>query len=176
MLKTFIVSALCSVVLFVWGFISWALLPWHNAVAKKFINEAEASQFLKQQAHGPGIYYLPYSAEDHKSGQTSAFINLIPDGFDMNMGKLMGQALLGQFICAWLVCSLLKCTSGLSYSKRVGFVALVGALIGFASHFPYWNWFGFPTEYVAIMVADYFIAWLLAGIFMAAFVGRAQNP
>ncbi len=175
MIRTVLVSICCGVVLFVWGFVSWTVLPWHNAAAKKFINEEVVGEFLKKEAHTSGIYYLPFDGRDHKPGQASAFLNIIPNGFDMDLGRLMVQALIGQFLCAVMVCLLLQCTQGLTYKRRVGFVALVGIVIGFASHFPYWNWFGFPSEYVAVMVVDFFIAWLLAGIIMAAFIGRAQT-
>jgi hypothetical protein len=49
----------------------------------------------------------------------------------------------------------------------VSIIALIGALIGFASHFPYWNWFGFSTCYVVVMIADHFVAWLLVGLVIA---------
>jgi hypothetical protein len=83
---------------------------------------------------------------------------------------LMGIGLLGQFVGALLVLLLLAQTAGLDYWRRVGFVALVGVTIGFVSHFPYWNWFGFSGAYILTTMADILIGWVLAGLVMAKFV------
>ena len=45
--KNLLLSVLAGVVLFVWGFISWAVLPWHNMVANKFTSKAAVTQALK---------------------------------------------------------------------------------------------------------------------------------
>lgn len=152
--------------LFIWGFISWAVMPWYNAVA----NEAAVAQVLKTSAAKAGVYYLSFAEEDHKPGEAAVFVNVLPNGFDMNMGKLMATALVGQFIAVLLVLLLLRQTCGLSYCQRVGFVALAGLAIGFISHFPYWNWFGFSSGYVAVIVVDTLIGWVLAGLVMAKFI------
>ena len=175
-MKNYVLAVVfAGIVLFVWGFISWAVLPWHNAVANKFNNEAVVAEVLKANAVKAGIYYLPFAEEDHRPGETAAFVNVLPDGFDMNMGKLMGFALAGQFIAALLVVLLLNQTSGLDYCRRAGFVALVGLAIGFISHFPYWNWFGFSTGYVLVIIADTLIGWILAGLVIGKFIiGKAS--
>ena len=161
---------LSAVVLFVWGFISWAILPWHNAVANKFADESAVSAVLKENASSAGVYYLPFAQEDLKPGALFAFVNVVPDGVDMNMGEMMGLGLLGQAVSAALVLLLLCRTSNLDYQGRVRFVALAGVAIGFVSHFPYWNWFGFSTSYTLVIILDSLIAWLLAGLVMARFV------
>ncbi len=161
---------LSAVVLFAWGFISWTILPWHNAVANKFTDESAVSSVLKENAPSAGMYYLPFEQEDLKPGVLFALANVLPDGVDMNMGEMMGVGLLGQAVSALLVILLLCRTSNLDYWGRVRFVALAGVAIGFVSHFPYWNWFGFSTAYTAVIVVDSLIAWLLAGLVMARFV------
>ena len=170
MKKDLLAALLCALVLLVWGFVSWTLLPWHNTVANKFDSEATVAEVLKQNAPRAGIYYLPFAQEDHKPGETAAFVNVLPDGLDMSMGGMMGRAVVGQFVAALLVLLLLRNTSNLGYWERIGFVALVGVVIGFASHFPYWNWFGFSTDYVLVTIVDSAIAWTLAGLVMARFV------
>jgi hypothetical protein len=169
MKKPLLVAGLGGVVLFFWGFISWAVLPWHDRVANKFSDEATVSQALKANAPVQGIYYLPFAEEDHKAGEVAAFVNVLPQGFDMNMGKLMGIALIMQILSASLVFWLLRQTRGLSYLGKLGFVAVVGLTIGFVSHGPYWNWFGFPASYTIVMILDSMIGWTLAGLVLAKF-------
>ncbi len=172
--KTLLLSVAAGVVLFVWGFISWALLPWHNMVAHKFTDETTVSQVLKTNAPQQGVYYLPFAEEDHKPGETAAFVNVLPQGFDMNMGKLMGIGLVTQIISAFLVLCLLGMTGNPNYWGKVGFFALTGLVIGFVSHAPYWNWFGFSASYVGVVILDGVIAWTLAGLAVAKFAqGKA---
>ena len=167
MKKNILAVFLAGCVLFLWGFVSWVILPWHNWVSHKFSDERAVSQVLKQNATTAGVYYLPYAEEDHKPGEAAAFVNVLPNGFDMNMGKLMGTALLGQILSAFLVFLLLRQVSHLSYWNKVWFVARVGLAIGFISHFPYWNWFGFPGPYILVTILDVLIAWVLAGLVLA---------
>ncbi len=161
---------LSAVVLFVWGFVSWTILPWHNMVANKLADESAVSAVLKENAPSAGVYYLPFAQEDLKPGALFAFANVLPDGADTNMGKIMGLGMLGQMVSALLVLLLLVNTSNLGYWERVRFVALAGVAIGFVSHFPYWNWFGFSTSYTLVIILDSLVAWLLAGLVMAKYV------
>lgn len=172
--KNLLLSVAAGTVLFVWGFISWAVLPWHNMVANKFTNETSVAQALKENAPQQGVYYLPFSEKDHGPNRVGAFVNVLPQGTEMNMGKQMATALITQIIGAFLVLMLLSQASGLTYWGKVGFVALVGLVIGFVSHAPYWNWFGFPAPYILVTILDTAIGWTLAGLAVARFApGRS---
>lgn len=164
-----LLSLAAGVVLFVWGFISWALLPWHMAVANKFTDEAAVSQALKANAPRAGVYFLPFSEADHGPNQAGAFANVLPQGTEMNMGKQMSIGLITQIVSAFLVLGLASMTSGLTYWGKVGFISLTGLTIGFVSHAPYWNWFGFPAPYIGVMIFDTLIGWTLAGLAVAKF-------
>lgn len=175
MKRNILAVVLCGLILFIWGFISWAILPWHDMVANQFTDESAVSQVLKENAPAAGIYYLPFSEENHNPGEAAGFMNILPDGFDMDMGRLMATAMLGQLAAALLMLVLLNHTSGLNYLQRVTFVALVGLTIGFVSHFPYWNWFGFSSAYVLVIILDSLLAWCLAGLVMARFITGKQS-
>ena len=170
MKKNLLLSVAAGVVLFVWGFISWVALPWHIMVANKFTDEAAVSQVLKANSPRQGVYYLPFSEKDHGPDKVGAFANVLPQGTDMNMGKQMATGLVTQIIGAFLVLMLLSQTAGLNYWGKVGFIALAGLTIGFVSHAPYWNWFGFPAPYVGVTILDMTIGWILAGLAVAKFV------
>ncbi len=148
------------------------VLPWHQMVANQFINESEVAETIRANAPKPGIYYLPFSHKDHKAGETAAFVNALPQGDTPAMTTQLLTQFVGDLVSVLIVIYLLSQTAGLSYWGRVGFVALVGAAIGFISHFPYWNWFGFPISYVTVIIIDSFIAWFLAGLIIARLVAR----
>lgn len=174
MAKTLIAAVLAGIVLFFWGFLSWAVIPWHDAVIHKLSDEAAVSQVLQDNADKRGIYYFPHAEEDNKPGIPMAFISFQPEGPSGGMGAMMGKAIIGQILSALLIALLLLRTEGLTYWQRVGFVTLSGLAVGFISHFPYWNWFGFSTGYVAINIADFVIAYFLAGLVLARFItGRS---
>jgi len=173
--KNLLLSVVAGIVLFVWGFISWAVLPWHNMVANQFTNEASVAQVLKENSPQPGVYFLPFSEKDHGPNQVGAFANVLPQGTDMNMGKQMAIALVTQIVGAFLVLMLLARTGGLNFWGKVGFVMLVGLIIGFVSHALYWNWFGFPAPYVLVTILDTTIGWALAGLAVARFAASDQT-
>lgn len=169
MQNNLLLSLLAGAVLFAWGFISWAILPWHNMVANKFTNEAAVTQALKENSPQQGVYFLPFSEKDHGPNQLGAFVNVLPQGTDMNIGKQMLTGFITQIIGAFLVLMLLNQSRALTYGQKVGFVALVGLIIGFVSHAPYWNWFGFPVPYILVTILDTLIGWTLAGLAIAKF-------
>ena len=169
MKKILLLSLLGGLVMFIWGFISWAILPWHMTTAKKFSDEAAVSQVLKENAPQKGVYFLPFSEEDHGPEQVGAFANVLPGGTDMNMSVMMLTGLVTSCVSAFLGLCLLSMTGGLSYWGKVGFFALLGLAIGFVSHAPYWNWFSFSTAYINVIILDILITWILAGLAVARF-------
>jgi hypothetical protein len=44
---------------FIWGFISWAILPWHEKTFNQFKDEKKVYEALKDNAPVSGIYILP---------------------------------------------------------------------------------------------------------------------
>jgi len=111
MRKNIVAVVLGGVVLFAWGFVSWAILPWHSMVANKFNDESAVREVLKQNASSAGIYFLPFAEEDFKPGETSAFLNVVPDGFEGDMGKMMGMSFFGQLVSTVLMLLLLSRTT-----------------------------------------------------------------
>jgi hypothetical protein len=172
LLKKTVATIVSGVILLAWGFVSWTVLPWHQMVTNEFTDEAEVAEVIKENAPKAGVYYLPFAHRDQKAGETAAVVNALPRGYDPGMIKQLVTQFIGNLISALIVICLLSQTAGLGYWGRVGFVALVGVAIGFVSHFPYWNWFGFPTPHVVVTVIDSLIAWFLAGLAIAKLVAK----
>lgn len=170
MKRTGVLSLVAGLVLFAWGFVSHAVLPWHYVGANQFTSEAAVSQALKENAPQKGVYYLPYSEEDTSRDQVRAFANVLPPGTAMNMGIQIAVGVLIPIISAFLVLTLLGKTADLTYWGKVGLFSLVGLIIGFVSHAYYWNWFGFPTSYVVVTILEILIGWTLAGLAVARFM------
>jgi len=75
--------------------------------------------------------------------------------------------LLSLMAAAFLLTWLLLQTSGLSYARRVAFLAVVGLAASVIVDLPNWNWWGFSGSYTAVNLADSMLTWLFAGLVIA---------
>lgn len=69
--RTILGSLLAAVVLFVWGFVYYTLLPINNMVSSKVPNEIVTLDMLKMQLPKEGVYVLPYPKEFSESQKTT---------------------------------------------------------------------------------------------------------
>jgi len=53
------------------------------------------------------------------------------------------------------------------YAARVGFVVLVGVTAAITTNLPYWNWYGFPTNYTLVYSFIEVVGYLAAGLVIA---------
>ena len=80
--------------------------------------------------------------------------------------------MLALIIFCILLTWLLLQTSGLSYARRVLFLAVVGLAASVIVNLPDWNWWGFSGIYTAVTLADFTLMWLFAGLVVA----KVANP
>jgi hypothetical protein len=175
-----------GLVVFVWGVISYLILPWHTAVLNKFTDEAAVTQALGAHAATSGMYILP-NPHKHDPALTNAqrqtaeedgmkrmmsgpfmFASVsLPGARDM--GQAMGLNVLGNILSAVLVTWLLLQGSIRSYWSRVGFVVVVAFTTCTIAYVPYWIWWTFSTSFTLVEFADHVIGWFLVGLVLAKF-------
>ena len=63
MKKIIIPSLLAAIVVFIWMFISWTVIPWHN-MDMKTINDQALIEQMNASLTEPGIYLYPGIPED----------------------------------------------------------------------------------------------------------------
>jgi hypothetical protein len=168
---------------FIWSSISWSLLTWHEKPLHTFQNENEVSAVIASHTTESGNYILPggssqegMTSEQKKTAQTVLtekmqkgpvmFAAIRRAGFGSYAQGLICQLLIqmaGALLLTWLVLQ----ARGLSYGKRVAFLAVVGLSAGVIADLPNWNWWGFSTTYTVASVTDYMLTWLLAGLVIA---------
>jgi hypothetical protein len=169
MAKTLIKGALLDgIVLFVWNFISWTLIPWHTATMKRFSDEAGAVAALRANAPSSAVYVYPTEGatpEQMASGPT-VFVSYSTGGFS-GMTQPLICAFLLQVIIAGLVTALLSKTRGLTFWGRVGFVVLAAFTAGVVCFLPPWIWFRFAADYTLVMLADLTLSGFLLGLVLA---------
>ena len=188
MFKSLILGAvLGGVTLFLWGAVSWLVMPWHMHGVHQFQDEAQVAQTLTANAPVSGVYLLP-NVMDAQSGigpETAqkqraeavarmkqgpyAFVAVTLNGLDPTQPRQYVWALALDVFCALVVSWLLMQTQELSYLTRVWFVTVTGVLIGVAGQLPNWIWWRFSDDFTAFGLLDAIVAWFLAGVVIARF-------
>ena len=94
-----------------------------------------------------------------------------PEGEQALSPKQLGLQL-GDEILAGLVVAILlaQATALKGYAGRVGLVTLMGLLPFFIVNFPYWNWYGFPSNFTVSELVDKLITFFVAGLVLGAIV------
>lgn len=192
-MKILIACILAAIVSFGWGFVSWALLDWHQNGVHDFKDEAAVGQVIKDNStHGYGIYLLPFqrkplsigTAEEAKKLEADyqsalekgpyVYAIVRPGKSDMDMVKAMSLSGLRSFIACFIVTMLLRLMT-LTYFGRVLFVASLGVFAGLVVDFQMWTWFQLPTRDLVVNMADHFIEWMLVGLVLGLFVGKTPT-
>lgn len=172
-------------VLFVWGALSWMVLPWRHGTLLAFSNEDAITQAVLANAPRSGVYLLPntpqgaqgMTPEQAKAAQQAeqekmmkgpmvfASVRLGPMG---SMAGFMITGLLIQMLGALLATALLLHARPMSFRGRVLFVLAIALTVGVVAHLSDWNWWGFSTSYTVLEFADLIVGWSLAGLVIAA--------
>jgi len=168
---------------FVWSSISWELIGWHEKTMVAFQNEDEVSAVIASHAGQDGTYLLPsgpptagMTAEQKKSALAVTIQKMQAGpimvaavrrgGFGSYSRGLIIQ-LLSLMAAAFLLTWLLLQTAGLSYARKVAFLAIAGLAASVIVDLPNWNWWGFSGAYTAVNLADSMLTWLVAGLVIA---------
>jgi hypothetical protein len=176
---------LAGVVVFFWGAVSHMALPLGTMGIHQIPNEDGMLAAFRGSITAPGVYFFP--GLDHskpaskseteavyakiKQGPTGILV-IHPEGGEAMSPRQLGTELATNVGCALLAAWLLThVVSG--YARRVLFVTLLG-VFGFVTvSVPYWNWYGFSTDFTAAEAIDQIVGWFLAGLILAAIVRPA---
>ena len=180
-----------GLVAFVWSSISWELIGWHEKTMVPFQNEDEVSAVIASHASQDGTYLLPsgpptagMTAEQKKSALAATMQKMQAGpimvaavrrgGFGSYSRGLIIQ-LVSLMAAAFLLTWLLLQTTGLSYARKVAFLAIAGLAASVIVDLPNWNWWGFSGAYTAVNLADSMLTWLVAGLVIAKVAKPAGN-
>src|SRR4029077_3977367 len=184
MLKSLLLGAvLGGLTAFLWSFISWSVLSWHEKQLHSFQNEDEVTAVIASDAPQSGNYLLPTgppqegltvdqkkAAEEIRTQKMEkgplVFAAVRKEGFGSFPKVLLTQLLCQMFAALLLTWMLLQAT-GLSYARRVAFLGVAGLAASVIADLPNWNWWAFSGAYTAVNVIDYTLTWFLAGLVIA---------
>jgi hypothetical protein len=176
-------SLLAAVVAFMWGFLSWTKLTWHNAM--KFKDGAAVASVVKQNISEHGIYMWPEgpSSMEDKAGMERyeaeakagpvLWVMAHPGVANSSMGAAMGLGFLRAFLAAFILSLMLSHMARDCFRCRVIFCVMAYFLVAVNSEGPFWIWFNGPVKNLLIMTADHLIEGLLVGLVLAKFIRPA---
>jgi hypothetical protein len=154
----------------VWSNISWELIGWHEKTLLTFRNDKDVAAAISSHTVEDGTYLMPYGtskdAQERMQKGPIVFAAVRRSGMGP-VARLFGVQIAILFAEAFLLTWLLLHTNGLSYARRVMFVAVVGLAASVIVDLPNWNWWGFSGAFTAVDVADNVLTCLFAGLVIA---------
>jgi hypothetical protein len=158
MRKVIIGGLLGGITLFVWSFI--AHLPPLGTAGERALSAAPNDPLLSAM-HERAVYILL-----PKDGP-SAVIAYNPHPAH-NAASWFGIELLADFAAAFLGAALAAgLSTSLGYWRRVLLLAAVGLIATIDIDVGYWNWYSFPTSYLAAQFVDHVGGWFVTGMVLA---------
>ena len=172
---------LAALVLLIWGFISWEVLPFHGMTIHQLPNEDAVVATLKSGNVGSGAYMIPGMPEKGDAAARNAtmekmkhgplgMLHYNTEGMSDMMWMYYVKGFLVYLLAAMVASSLLgKLSWSLAskYGARVRFVMMIGVFLALTSRLGDWAWFGYSTGISAVLAADDIIGWTLAGMVIA---------
>ncbi len=189
-MRLLVAAIVGGIVMFVWQAVAHMALPIGEMGMKTASGQDAAIATLRASAtEGGGVYMLPGMSpeqwaderaktafqEQYKSSPY-AFVVYRPEGnpalADMlpNLAKQFVSDVIAAFLVAWVLA-----LGAFGFGKRVLLAGALGLFAWLAISVPYWNWYLFPANFTVGALVEQVIGWLLAGIAIAWWLGRAER-
>jgi hypothetical protein len=182
MVKILVGGLVAGVVLFFWGFVAHMLLPLGEIGLQSIPNEEDLTAAIKKDVRETGLYFVPGRDMSKSQSQEEmevhtakiakgpyGFMVIYPNGRDVSMSKRLPIELGTNVVCT-LLAAILVSQLRPGFIVRVACVTLVGILASVMTLVPYWNWYGFPTDFTLAQIVEHTAGWLLAGLVLASIV------
>ena len=186
MAKVVLGGFLAGIVVFFWGAFAHMVLPLGRMGVRQIPNEEPVLEAVRDTVQEPGFYFLPGKDMSQQASESEEQVWLEkvkkdpvgvlivrPSGGEAISPRQLGTALATDVVSALLAASLLTMVRS-DYWGRVLFVTLLGVFGFLTISVPYWNWYGFPTEFTGAEAIDQVVGWLLAGLVLAGVVRCRQ--
>ena len=184
--RIILAGILGAIAMFIWTFIAHMVLPLGDAGVSEIPNEQAVTAAMQSSIGdqsgfyffpGPGLGHKPTKQEEREAMKQveekmkttpSGILIYHPAGHEFNFGRSLLIEFITELIEAILVVSLLAQTRISTFGGRLGFVFVAGILAAVATNVSYWNWYGFPTVYIAsymlIEIVGFFCIGIVAGL------------
>jgi len=178
--RILLAGVLGGVALFMWGGLAHMVLGLGEVGIQYLPQQQPVMDTLKTSVPQSGFYYFPQADKAGKvlpekaGGPYGIMIYHTAGAGGVMTGQLVKECILN-IVMALFAAFLLSLAPGLPrYVPRVGFVTLLGLMVGLMTNVQYWNWYGFPTNYTLANILENVIGFLIVGLIAAAFVKSSE--
>ncbi|WP_456408333.1 hypothetical protein [Thiolapillus sp.] len=180
-------GVLAGVVLFLWGAVAHMLLPIGQMGMQELPHSTSVTYALDLALEDPGLYVFPWMDPEQEMSKKAladweeayrdgpvGFILYRPHGGEPMSARKFVLQFATDIVAGLLVAVLLSFTA-LSFAGRLLFVTAVGAFSWITSSIPWWNWYGFPQDFVVGAGIYMIVGWFLAGLVLAALGDKTSS-
>ena len=180
MLRILLGGVVAGLLFFGWGYLSHEQLPIGRMGFSELPNEGVVMASVKLTVNKPGLYFFPWASakptadektaweEKYKAGPSGVLV-VHPGGREPMTMKMLAIELVSDILAALLAAWVLS-LMGVGYGARVGVVTAFGFFAWLTIEISYWNWYGFPRDYLLGQLIDQVGGSLIAALGMAAIV------
>ena len=162
-----------GIVMFFWSFVAHDLTPLGMVGVSTLPNESvTVANLASSIGEKQGLFVFPFDMAGKPSAATAPGGLLVYNPHSplaMTPRNLVVEfltELVESILAAWLLAQ----TVLSAYAMRVGFVTMVGVTGAIVTNIPYWNWYTFPLDYTLAYSLVEIVAFLAAGLAIAALV------
>jgi hypothetical protein len=166
-MKILFTGVLGGIVMFIWTSIAHMTLPLGEAGIREIPNESVVLSAMQGNiGEQTGLHIFPGAGvgknatrqekneamkrmSEKMAANPSGILMYHAPGRPFAFGKWLGIEFGTEVLEAILVVFLLAQTRIVSFAGRVGFVLVAGILAAITTNVSYWNWYGFPSAYIA---------------------------
>jgi hypothetical protein len=175
-----------GLIVFAWGAVAHMVTPLGMIGFSTFTNEDHVIEGLRGSVPNSGLYIFPAEgAMDHPTeAQQKVWAEKLqrgPSGMLIykagGANPLEPRQLINEFVSnvlAALVAALIVAMVAGTYFRRVAVVLLLALFAFLSLSVSYWNWYGFPTNFIGAELVTELIGWFLAGLAIAKLAPRRQ--
>ncbi len=179
-MRILLAGLLGGIAMFVWSTIAHVATPLGTAGISTLPDEqVTMNAVAASMGDQRGIYLFPDMRPGHpgatnpaKEGplgflvyRPHASYALDPANLIIEFATELCEAIIAAFLLSWVALA--------GYVARIGFVTLVGVAGAITTNVPYWNWYGFPTNYTLVYGFVEIVGYLAAGLVIAWMLPKA---
>lgn len=191
--RILLAGVLGGIAMFVWSSLAHDVLPLGQVGISEIPAEpAVLSSMQTAMGQKSGLYLFPgwgldaNASRDQKKAAMEQYSQKLatspsgmliyhPPGAKGFSAGLLGFEFFTEVLEALLVVFLLAQTGLQSFAARVGFVTVAGVMAAITTNLPYWNWYGFPTNYTATYMMIEIIGYIVVGFVAAAIIKNEKQ-
>ncbi|MCU0479781.1 MAG: hypothetical protein MUE54_01060 [Anaerolineae bacterium] len=148
-----------GIILFFWGGISQALIPWGIKSVGGHPNPDELGVVISKATTNGMI---------HIANHVAAFIAVSPKNYTMSRYFMI--EFITQVVVSAVLVIILTLTDSLSNEIRLALVGLVGLITISSVDLQYWNWWGFSTRYTVGVAVNRLAGYLVVGVVLISWI------